>query len=360
MFRIPLVLAAAAALASAALAKPGIPAARLNRLNHGINLGAYRYSDAAVTPELARALRKAGFRHVRLPVDPSTLLNPDDPAALNPAGVAKLNATLDVLLKAGFAVSVDMHDPDKRIWNDDAWGDRFVAFWGAMAKELSRRDPERLFMEVANEPTSDDPAHWAALQARCLAAMRKAAPRHTLVATPNMCITAGNWDVKKVLETFRPVADRNVLYTFHYYNPFLFTHQGATWSWDGVKGLSGIPYPSSPAAVAAAADRYPEPQKDYITQYGSERWDAKKLVEDMRFAVDWARKYGVAINLGEFGAYRNGPEDSRLRWLHDARGAAEGYKVPWTIWDDGGGFGVTNGRDANLNAGALKALFGPR
>lgn len=351
-----LALVIAVTCAGQAYAK-GVPASRLARMNKGLNLGAYRYaSETAVTEPLVKALAKAGFKHARLTVDPKRIWLPESPAILDPDGMKRLDAVLDRLLEHGLAVSVDIHDPDKRVWNDAEWGTRFVAFWGALAKHLSKRDPERLFLEVCNEPLSDTPAVWDALQARCLAAMRKSAPKHTLIASPNMQIEPGNWNVLEVMKTFKPVADTNVVYTFHYYNPFLFTHQGATWSWDGVKGLQGLPYPSSPDAVAAAAERYPEPQKGYITQYGKERWDAAKMAADMKPYLDWARKYKVPITCGEFGAYKNGPTQDRLVWLRDVRLALDLYQVPWTIWDDGGGFGVTNGKDAELDQKALKAL----
>lgn len=344
-------------LASAAFAV-GVPASRLARMSRGLNLGAYRYaSEAAVTPSLVRSLSKAGFKHVRLTVDPKRIWLLDSPQILDPDGLKRLDGVIDMLMANGLAVSVDIHDPDKRVWNDPEWESKFVAFWGALAKHLSSRDPERLFMEVCNEPLSDTPRVWDDIQGRCLAAMRASAPKHTLIASPNMQISAGNWNVPEVMKSFKPVADSNVVYTFHDYNPFLFTHQGATWSWDGVKGLHDIPYPSSPEAVAAIAAQFPEPQKGYILNYGKERWDARRIADDVKPYVEWARKYGVAITCGEFGAHKPyAPAADRNRWLHDMRTALELYKVPWTIWDDGGGFGVTNGKDANLDKDALKAL----
>lgn len=344
------------ALASAGFAK-GVPAVRLERMSHGLNLGAYRYaSEDVVSDALVQSLGKAGFKHVRLTVDPKRIWTPDSPSILDTEGISRLDLVLKRLLANHLAVSVDIHDPDKRVWNDPEWGTRFVSFWGALAKHLSKFDPNYLFLEVCNEPLSDTPAVWDALQGRCLAAMRKSAPHHTLIASPNMQIAPGNWNVLEVMKTFKPVADTNVVYTFHYYNPFLFTHQGATWSWDGVKGLSGIPYPSSPDAVAAKAEAYSQPQKGYIVQYGKERWDAAKTAEDMKPYVEWRKKYNVPLTCGEFGAYKNGPVQDRLVWLRDVRSALEKYKVPWTIWDDGGGFGVTNGRNADLDQEALKAL----
>ena len=35
---------------------------------------------------------------------------------------------------------------------------------------------------------------------------------------------------------------------------------------------------------------------------------------------------------------------SRLAWLRDARAALEHHRIPWTVWEYSGLFGVTNGR----------------
>jgi hypothetical protein len=38
-------------------------------------------------------------------------------------------------------------------------------------------------------------------------------------------------------------ADPNLLYTFHFYDPYLFTHQGKTWGTPDMSGLRGVPFP---------------------------------------------------------------------------------------------------------------------
>ena len=55
-----------------------------------------------------------------------------------------------------------------------------------------------------------------------------------------------------------PLPDTNVIYVFHFYEPHIFTHQGATWGayyWRWVKGLH---YPSSPENAAQVAAAVPE------------------------------------------------------------------------------------------------------
>lgn len=349
-----------AACSYAAEPVSGVPASRLARLTKGVNLGAFRYRpDTTLNKELAARLQAMGLRHVRLPVFPDTLIDEAHPEALKPDGLRRLDGTLDLLLEHKLAVIVDMHDPDKRLWNDPAYGDKFVVFWESLARHLSKRDPERVFLEVANEPISDSPQYWNALQGRLLTAMRKGAPRHTLVATPNMQITAGNWDQLKSLETLEPYPDRNVVYTFHFYEPFVFTHQGATWTWDVVRGFKAVPYPSSPEAVAPLLSAVDDAARPHLENYGRERWDAKRVRAAILPFVEWGRRHKVSLTCNEFGVLRTvSPEPDRNAWISDVRRALEAERIPWTMWDDGGGFGVTIWRDGtwHIDGAAVSAI----
>jgi endoglucanase len=258
--------------ASAAKGGSGVPKSRLSRLTRGVNLGAFRYrSDAPINEDLMAKIQAAGFRHVRLPVAPDLLFDLADPSRLKPDGLRRFDALLDGLLAHKLAVIVDMHDPDTRLWNDAASVDQFARFWEALARHLSGRDPEMVFLETANEPQSDTPERWNTLQGKLLAAMRRGAPRNTLVATPNMLIAPGQWDAQKALQTLTPYDDRNVVYTFHYYNPFVFTHQGATWTWDVVKSLHDVPYPSSPEVVKRLLESATETTRPYLETYDARR-----------------------------------------------------------------------------------------
>lgn len=332
----------AAFLTGGAHAASPAATARFHSLSPGINMAAPHYRPEWDVPSLVKNIADARFRHVRLPFSPALLMDEYHPANLKADGLKRLDNTVDLLLARKLVVSVDMHDPDKRLWHDKAFQDKFVTFWGALAKHLSRRDPRYVLLEVVNEPVCDSPPEWNALQGRILAAMRKNAPRHTLIATPNMQTSPGNWDSVATLKALKPYADPNIIYTFHYYNPFWFTHQSATWAGEEIKGMRHVPYPSSPEAVARVMDdQAAQKNRDILKWYGDERWNAKKIVEDIRPYADWARENKVLLYCGELGVFK--PESSeadRLQWYRDVLDGLDHFGIPWTIWDDGGGFGV--------------------
>lgn len=337
---LPLLCALAVIPGAARAASPA--AARDRTLSPGINMAAPFYRTDQDPAPLVSKIADAGFRHVRLPFSPAALMDEERPDHLKPEGLKRLDHTLDLLLARKLVVSVDIHDPDKRLWHDAAFQDKFVTFWGALARHLSARDPKHVLLEVLNEPVFDTPAEWNALQGRALAAMRKGAPRHTLIATPNMQTSAGHWDQAAALKALKPYADPNIIYTFHFYDPFWFTHQSATWAGEQVKAMRDVPYPSSPASVAKVMDRQQTQEaRDILKAYGQERWDAARIRADLKPYADWARANNARLYCGELGVYKAvSPEADRLHWYRDVLAGLKANGIPWTIWDDGGGFGV--------------------
>ena len=358
---------AAAQTRRSASSPSGVPASRLARLRRGINLSHWfaqsrDYSEKHLrehtTARDVQLIKGLGFDHVRFTVEPAPLFDEARPAELKRDYLRHLDAALDMLLGAQLAVVFDLHPSDEfklRMRADDRFVVAFAEFWRALARHLSARDPERLLLEVVNEPMVEDPYRWMGIQARLAAAIREGAPRHTIVAT------GPRWSSIDQLLLIEPLADRNVIYTFHFYEPHNFTHQGATWGADFWPYLKGVPYPGSPEAVAplvAAAER--EPVRGVVKEYGEQRWDAAHVEREFARAAEWARRRGVPLTCNEFGVYRaytNAPD--RLRWLTDVRTALERHRIGWTRWDYAGGFGVAvreKGGRAGLDPETAAAL----
>jgi len=132
-----------------------VPASRLARLRHGINLSHWfaqsaDYSQAHLeshtTVEDIALIRSIGFDHVRLTLEPAPLFNGDDPGRLKAEHLKYLDNALDMILAQGLAVIVDVHPSDEfkvRLNSNDRQIEAFGKFWRALAQHLSTRDPER-------------------------------------------------------------------------------------------------------------------------------------------------------------------------------------------------------------------------
>jgi endoglucanase len=340
--------------------QPQTAAARLARLRHGINLSHWfaqareyskAYLESHTTAEDVALIKNVGFDHVRLTVEPSPLFNWEDPDKLKAEYVGYLDRALDLILAQGLAVIVDIHPSDEfklRLNSTDRQIEAFGKFWRALAQHLSVRDPDRLFLEVINEPMVEDGYRWFGMQGKLISIMRLAAPQHTIIASGH------RWSGVAELLFMQPYADRNIIYNFHFYEPFAFTHQGATWAGPNLPFFKNIPYPSSPEAVIKMLDAIQDdPARYNLLRYGEDHWNAERIDHEISIAAAWAAKYQVPLTCNEFGTFRNfSPPADRAIWIRDIRVALEKYGIGWTMWDYAGGFGVVNKQNGHPTADA--------
>lgn len=342
---------------------------RVTRLRQGINLSHWfaqapnnDYSktrlETHTTPQDIALIKKLGFDHVRFTLDPAPLFNEwDEPSKLRSEYLGYVDKALDTILANDLAVIVDIHPSDEfklRVAKDDRRVEAFASFWSSFAKHLSLKDPERVFLEIVNEPMVEDPYRWFGIQAKLIAAIRAGAPQHTIIATGH------RWSGLYDLLTLQPYSDPNIIYNFHFYEPFTFTHQGATWAGPNLPYYKNVPYPSSPDAVTKILDTVLDDAARYnLLRYGEDRWNAERIDREIRFAAEWAIKRKVYVTCNEFGTFRRfaTPSD-RAAWIHDMRTTLEKYGIGWAMWDYAGSFGVVNKVNGNATPDdlVLKAL----
>jgi endoglucanase len=357
------------AISLAQSAPSSVPATRLAHIRRGINLSEWfaqvydpkgytkEHFESWTTPSDIALIKSAGFDHVRLSVNPQPMMD----AARHHDGTAEyfgyLDAAVKMILDAGLAIEIDMH-PDSdfktRLSKEDEFVARFADFWSMVAQRYASWDTDRVFFEILNEPEMHDSYRWYGVEAKLAAAIRRGAPSHTIIAA------GASWDNEDDLLFLERLPDPNVIYVFHYYEPHIFTHQGAGWGayyWHWLKGLH---YPSSPGNAAQVAAEVPEARdRLQVIRYGQDHWDAARIEAEIDQAGDWAKQHGVPLICNEFGVYRafSDPQD-RAAWIKDVRTSLERHNIGWAMWDYSGSFGVVTNREtkAKLDEVTLKAL----
>jgi endoglucanase len=332
----------------------GVSDARFARLARGINVAGWFWYAPSTDDGIRNRLRDTdlqliddvGLTFVRIPIDLGFLLDESRDDLLNPDHLALLDEGIDRIFAHDLAVVIDLHSTSIEDSNNANYSGAleneefvtlFIRFWQSFAAHLSERDPEMLFIEPMNEPVfENDTSQWPPIQERLLTAIREAAPEHTLIATGAL------WSNMSTLLELEPLDDPNIVYNFHFYEPFLFTHQGATWSWEVVVPLRDIPYPSSPEAVAPVIETIDDPEiQPYVSDYGEARWDIDNIDEMISRAAAWGEENGVRLICTEFGAFREyAPPADRAQWTHDVRSTLEKYDIGWAMWEYDSSFGL--------------------
>ncbi|KXF76231.1 glycosyl hydrolase [Paramesorhizobium deserti] len=400
-------------LGSAIAAGFCIPAAAATfKMQRGVNLDMWttwpnesRWNDEGVLlpyPEWRKtlgehnflALKQAGFDFVRIPVDPSPFLS-NRTAAFRDELYRSVRQSVHLVNQAGLKAVVDLHlipAGDNRgigmteVMNDPALFERYLEVVRTMAHTLSQEPPEQVALELMNEPVVDcDPApfyQWPAKLRQLFAAARASATRLTLV------LSGGCWAKADFLARLDPrdIPDDNIIWTFHSYEPFLLTHQGALWAGDFIRYVTGIPYP--PYSVPKPQQQNildnirqriegeaPQMRRAGMLAYLDEQYAEIDTPEKLSAVLEapfrtvkaWAEKYGIGpedIFLGEFGMIRQEygqshsmPAPWRAAYLRDVTALAERYGYAWAVWSWGGAFGITTDDESGtLDPVILKGL----
>jgi hypothetical protein len=333
------------------------------------------YKDSPRPPSAAElaALHRAGFDTVRLPVDPAPFMVFH--GKRREAVYEMLFGAIERLQRAGLKVIVDLH-PNSRhpVWGQNAIvagleAPTFVAFSNAVedvARHLARFDAQSVALELINEPRlkckGADQELWQQMLKTLVSRARASNPDIALVVT-GACISTPDGLV--ALDPGK-LGDANLIYTFHYYEPFTFTHQGAQFIPWPDKYLDGVPWPASArpideplALLSQNLQRMTLTDAQRRTAYAGARNNLEKFyasragpkLVQQRFAevAAWAKQHGIApgrILVGEFGVLGHRPDtpgarcEDRVRWLADVRSTAERDGFAWAYFNYDGPFAL--------------------
>lgn len=259
-------------------------------------------NSAAIAEADVRFLKESwNVNMVRWPLSwqdwnsPANTASPEEYDAWLETALKGLDRALPLFEKYGIKVLVDLHTApggrsqsrESRMFEDPRFQAQFIQVWNRIAARYAS-SPVVWGYDIANEPIQGTVAsgllNWQALATRVSQNIRAIDTRHTLV------VAASNYNsFKELLPLSQPVD--NVVYTFHMYQPWDFTGQG-------------IP-----------------PNRDVFKYPGVIRgkmWDKAQLRRVLQPVVDFQRRYGARVMVGEFSAVRWAPGGSSYVWLKDS------------------------------------------
>jgi endoglucanase len=259
-------------------------------------------------------IKGAGFSTVRIPIRWSAHAAEVSPYTIEPAFFARIDEVVQWALARDLIVVINIHNYSAMVTDPNGQRERYLALWMQIAEHYKDYPPTLLF-ELLNEPSRELSAPlWNEICNQALAVVRKSN------LTRNVIIGPVYWNNYAWMSTLDlPVNDINIIATFHYYQPFQFTHQGADWEKDSSSWLG-------------------------TSWNGTEA--EKQIITGVLDSVDtWAQEHNRPILLGEFGTYYKADMDSRVRWAEFITREAEARGFAWTYWEFCSGFGIYD-RDA--------------
>lgn len=314
----------------------GIPDAYIQnkKLGRGINLGnaleAPREGDWGVIlkDEYFRLIKQKGFNSVRIPVKWSAHSSALPPYLIDTAFFNRVDWAVNHALTEGLAVIINIHHYYELMDDPAANRSGFLALWKNIAEHYKNYS-DNLFFELLNEPNNRlTLSLWNQYLNEAINTIRQTNPYRTILTGPADYNSIFSLNLLSL-----PQNDRNIIVSFHYYNPFIFTHQGAEWvsgsqAWLGTKWL------------------------------GSQQ-EMNNIAKDLDIALAWSKTYNRPINLGEFGAYGKADLESRVRWTGFVTRQAELRGFSWNYWEFCAGFGIYDPAQNKWNTPLLNSLIPP-
>jgi len=279
-------------------------------------------------------VKSLGVDVFRLPINLHSMTTGAPDYELDPLFLFFLDQVVDWAEELELYIILDNHTFDPNDATDPNIDRTLNPVWRNMAEHFKDRSNFVLY-EILNEPHGISNAAWSNIQEGVINTIRTVDSTHTII------VGASDYNSFRSLQFLPEYADTNLIYTFHFYDPFVLTHQGATWTDPSMAPLSGVPFPydatNMPAFPSALNGTW---LQGAFNNYANEGTVAA-VQSALDIAINFSESRGVPVFCGEFGVYiPNSDNQSRVNWYDGVAGYLSEQNISWTIWDYRGGFGV--------------------
>lgn len=279
-------------------------------------------------------LDSIGFDFIRLPIDEVQFWDEDGNKI--PEAWGLMTNAIDLAIKHNLRVIVDLHIIRSHNFNAENEGNantlftsdeaqqQLIDMWYQLSDVLKTYSCDSVAYEFMNEPVADEHEQWNDVIAKVHKALREREPQRTLVIGSNKWQGTGTFKYLKV-----PRDDKNIILSFHFYDPMILTHNGASWTPIG-KYEGKITYPGE-VVSQEDYDNAPDDLKPLLEQYRKE-WNRDTLHQMMADAIQVAKDYDLQLFCGEWGVYEPVDRELAYTWTRDMISVFNEFNIAWTTW----------------------------
>jgi len=237
----------------------------------------------------------------------------------------------------------------KPLWTDPNEQQKFFDLWKDLSRTLKKFPNKLVAYELMNEAVADDPESWNKLLNTAFSEIRKLEPHRTIVIGSNMWQSVDTFKDLKV-----PSNDTNIILSFHYYKPFLFSHYKTRWT--ELKDYDGpVHYPGVIVSREEAKKLSAENQKIVKNWVGKE-FNINYFEESIQGPIKKAKELNLALYCGEFGVYSTTPKKDKLHWFKDLVTVFQKNNIGYANWNyKSTEFGIIN-NDGSKNKKMIQLI----
>ncbi|MCR4899980.1 MAG: glycoside hydrolase family 5 protein [Treponema sp.] len=289
-------------------------------------------------------LKSMGVDVVRLAVYFPYLMEPAFTGTVNETVLQKIDEVCDWAEKNQIYLIIDNHGMGGADYGTKTAAElqeHLEKLWPVIAKRYADRS-QYIMYEIMNEPA--DPlttSQWQKVQEVIIEKIREYDKKHTII------VTGVNWSTIDYLTQIKPYKDSNIIYTFHFYEPNLFTQQYESFS-EELQGTDGIPFPYDKSKMPKIKAQEGTWFKELYSTYAKDG-NEKYLETRIKKISDWAKKNKVNIFCGEIGSGNPVNHSDRVVYNKALSSVLQKYKVPYCVWT----MDVANGFMQNEKRGMI-------
>ena len=275
-----------------------------------------------------------GFSNIRLPIDLDYFLN-KAPYKKQKAFRKLINHIIHYTEKKNINLVLSNFNHGLEHANYKNKAPKIAQDWISLLNQLNinKKTENTIYLDIANEP-SLYPKEWEETAIFIINTIREKYPNFTVI------YGSSNYNSIYELSRIEPISFENIIYSFHFYEPFLFTHQGTEWTGDQFTTI-GIPFPApkdtSKMPPLTSLAKNTDAAINYRDYQHTGTYQA--INDKLNIVNKWKNQHNVEVWCTEFGVTENADKQSRINYLKAITEILLNFKIKGFIWEYKGNFG---------------------